>query len=174
MVPAPLFPAPFPPHRSRRARADGRRARTALTGGAGVVLGVLLAACSAGGSEPADGHGPRGGGHADHGSQGTSEGHGAHEMPEGFTEALERVTTDRGTEILEDGLITKAEVQDLQQVQVDCLVDEGFDASRGDGGLQVRAVPDGLDDAGVAAAVEGCLGDLKVVGPLEAATSSGA
>lgn len=171
-----MFPARFPPHRSRCPRPDGRRTRTALTAGAGVVLAVLLAACSAGGGEPGDGNGPRGGGdHADHGgSQGTSEGHAAHVMPEGFTEALERVTTDRGTEILEDGLITRAEVQDLQQVQVDCLVDEGFDASRGDGGLQVRAVPDGLDDAGVAAAVEGCLGDLKVIGPLEAVTSSGA
>lgn len=174
-----MLPARFPAARHPRPAApDGRRGRTALTAGVGVVLAVLLTACSAGGAEPGDGSGPRGGGgHADHGgSQGTSGdgGHAAHEMPEGFTEALERVTTDRGTEILEDGLITKAEVQDLQQLQVDCLVDDGFDASRGDGGLQVRAVPDGLDDAGVAAAVEGCLGDLLVIGPLEAATSTGA
>jgi len=163
--------------RSHLAAPDGRRARTALTTGAGAVLAVLLAACSAGGTDPGDGNGPRGGGHGGHaGSHGSSEGggHAAHELPEGFTEALERVTTDRGTEILEDGLITKAEVQDLQQVQVDCLVGDGFEVGRGDGGLQVRAVPDGLDDAGVAAAVEGCLGDLKVIGPLEAATSSGA
>ena len=174
-----MLPTRFPAARRTRPAAPGaRRARTALAAGAGVVLTVLLGACSAGGSDPGDGNGPRGGGgHADHdGSQGTTGdgGHAAHDMPQGFTEALERVTTDRGTEILEDGLITRAEVRDLQQVQVDCLVGEGFDASRGDGGLQVRAVPDGLDDAGVAAAVEGCLGDLKVIGPLEAATSSGA
>jgi len=163
---------------TRRPRPAARRARTApaalSAAVTGAVLAVLLAACSGGGSDPGDGNGPRGGGdHADHGSS-EGGGHAAHELPEGFAEALERVTTDRGTEILEDGLITQAEVQDLQQAQVDCLVDEGFDASRGDGGLQVREVPDGLDDAGVAAAVEGCLGDLKVVGPLHASTSSGA
>ncbi|MFE5335333.1 hypothetical protein ACFQ8E_05395 [Isoptericola sp. NPDC056573] len=166
-----------PPGRSRPTAPTGRRARRAPAAGAGLVLAVLLAACSAGGTGPGDGNGPRSGGHGEHGgSPGAAGagGHAAHDLPAGFTEALERVTTDRGTEILEDGLITKAEVQDLQQVQVDCLVGEGFDASRGDGGLQVRAVPDGLDDAGVAAAVEGCLGDLVVIGPLEAAASSGA
>ncbi|MFC7878485.1 hypothetical protein [Isoptericola sp. NPDC057391] len=162
-----MLPPRFP---ARRLVPDGRRSRAALSV-AGAAVAVLLAACSPAGTDQGDGHGPRAGGHADHGSGG---GHAAHELPEGFTEALERVTTERGTEILEDGLITKAEVQDLQQVQVDCLVRAGFVASRGEGGLQVRAVPDGLDDAGVTAAVEGCLGDLKLVGPLEAATSSGA
>lgn len=166
-----------PARRPRPAAPAGRRVRTppaALSATVtGVVLAVLLAACSGGGSDPGDGNGPRTGGHEDHGSS-DGGGHAAHELPEGFAEALERVTTDRGTEILEDGLITQAEVQDLQQVQVDCLVDEGFDATRGDGGLQVREVPDGLDDAGVAAAVEGCLGDLKIVGPLHASTSAGA
>ncbi|MCK9792371.1 hypothetical protein M1843_01255 [Isoptericola sp. 4D.3] len=144
-----------------------------------VLAVVLLTACGPGGTA-GDGKGPdpadrsSHAGHGDHGDA-TGDEHPGHEgvehdLPEGFAEALGQVTTDRGAEILGDGLITAAEVGDLRQAQVDCLVEDGFDAGLAEGVLQVRAAPDGLDDDGVAQTVDGCLGDLRIVGPLEAAT----
>ncbi|MFE7405961.1 hypothetical protein [Isoptericola sp. NPDC057559] len=140
---------------------------------ASVLLVSFLAACGPAGATPGDGSGPRAvseSGHGDHGGEHDGTIH--DEMSPEVHEAYGQVKTERGRAILSDGLVTAAEVEDLRQVQVDCLRAAGFDAGRDEGGLQIRAVPDGLDEDGVAAAVEVCLGDLRIVGPLGAEGAS--
>ena len=145
-----------------------------LAAGAAALLVSALAACGPAGATPGDGSGPRAvseSGHGDHGGEHAGTIH--DEMSPEVHEAYGQVKTERGRAILSDGLITAAEVEDLRQVQVDCLRAKGFGADRDEGGLQIRAVPDGLDEDGVAAAVETCLGDLRIIGPLGVEGGSG-